>query len=99
MLEHQLRIDGTNRSSSLTLSIRERSPRSSVWLVELSDPMMVLDPTKNDGKWKHKGCKWQRAGKPPLSLAATEHNGGNARCTESAAKPSNDPYGDEYDFM
>ncbi|WP_245452326.1 hypothetical protein [Bradyrhizobium forestalis] len=88
----------TARPLSLFQSVSE-SPRSSVWLVELSDPMMVLDPTKNEDKWKNKGCKWQRAGKPPLSLAATEHNSGNARCTESAAKPSNDPYDDEYDFM
>jgi hypothetical protein len=49
--------------------------------------MMVLDPTKHEDKWKNKGCKWQRASKSPDS--------GNARCTESAAKPASDPY-DEY---
>ncbi|UFW51038.1 MULTISPECIES: hypothetical protein [Bradyrhizobium] len=61
--------------------------------------MTVLDPTKKEDKWKNKGCKWQRAGKPPLYPAATEDNSGNARCTESAAKPANDSHDDEYDFM
>lgn len=46
-----------------------------------------------------KAGNWQRAGKPPLYLAATEDNSGNAKYTESVAKPANDPYDEEYDFM
>ncbi|WP_407193296.1 hypothetical protein [Bradyrhizobium sp. STM 3566] len=59
---------------------------------------MVLDATKHEDKWNNKGCKLQRAGKPPLYLAATEDNSGDAKCTESAAKPTNDPYDDDNDL-
>ncbi|MDA9408830.1 hypothetical protein XH80_19435 [Bradyrhizobium sp. CCBAU 45384] len=100
LLEHQLQIDGNKPLVLSHSSNPEAKARAAaLGFVEVSDSMMVLDPTKHDDKWKNEGGNWQRAGKPPLYLAATDENGGNAKYTESVAKPANDPYDDEYDFM
>ena len=100
LLEHQLQIDGNKPLVLSHSSNPEAKARAAaLGFLEVSDSMMVLDPTKHEDKWKNKEGKWQRAGKPPLYLAATEDNSSNAKCTESMAKPANDPYDDDYDFM
>ncbi len=63
--------------------------------------MMVLDPTKREDRWKkNEDGQWQREGKPPLYLAATEDRVGSvAGRPQNAATPAQDPYDDGYNFM
>lgn len=63
--------------------------------------MMVLEPTKRaDRCKKSEDGQWQREGRPPLYLAATEDRAGSdAGRPQNSATPAQDPYDDGYDFM
>ncbi|WP_342724032.1 Effector protein NopP [Bradyrhizobium sp. B097] len=102
LLEHQLRIDG-DEPLVLTHSFNSeaKARAGALGFVEVSDSMMVLDPTKHGDKWKkNRAGEWQRDGKPPLYLAAAEVGAGSdAKHTVNAASPAQDPHDDEYDFM
>ncbi|KRQ06479.1 Effector protein NopP [Bradyrhizobium sp. DASA03076] len=100
LLEHQLRLDGDSPlllSHPINESARNRA--ATLGFVDVSDSMMVLDPTRSD-KWTNNSAgDWQRADKPPLYLAKTEESGG--RHAESSARAANrtPDWEDDYDFM
>ncbi|WP_027576993.1 hypothetical protein [Bradyrhizobium sp. WSM1743] len=101
LLEHQLRLDG-DRPLLLSHPINEaaRERAATLGFVEVSDSLMVLDPTRSD-KWTYNSAgRWQRADKPPLYLAKTEESDGrNAESSSRSAKRMPDWEEDEYDFM
>ncbi|OCK59967.1 hypothetical protein [Bradyrhizobium sp. LMTR 3] len=99
LLEHQLRLDG-ERPLLLSHSVNDeaKARARALGFVEVSDSMMVLDPTKHPNKWtKNDDGEWQRKNKPPLYLKATDSSGIDTRAAQRT--PNTTPDWDDDDFM
>ncbi|KLK92183.1 hypothetical protein AA309_15965 [Microvirga vignae] len=100
LLEYQLRLDG-ERPLLLSHPVNQEAKARAAMMgfVEVSDSVMVLDPTQHPDKWtKNSAGEWQRANKPPLYLSKAEDSEScETEGTESAANgPS---HSDDDDFM
>ncbi|MCA6115065.1 Effector protein NopP [Bradyrhizobium sp. WSM 1738] len=99
LLEHQLRLDG-ERPLLLSHAVNDeaKARARALGFVEVSDSMMVLDPTKHPNKWtKNDDGEWQRKNKPPLYLKATDISGSDTRGAQRARNIT--PDWDDDDFM
>ncbi|WP_275191186.1 hypothetical protein, partial [Bradyrhizobium sp. CSA112] len=100
LLEHQLRLDG-ERPLLLSHAVNDdaKARAAALGFVEVSDSMMVLDPTRHSDKWtKNDNGEWQRKNKPPLYLSKAEDSDGrDARGAQRA--PNTTPDWDDDDFM
>ncbi|WP_246738299.1 Effector protein NopP [Bradyrhizobium sp. CCBAU 051011] len=99
LLEHQLRLDG-ERPLLLSHAVNDdaKARAAALGFVEVSDSMMVLDPTKHPNKWtKNDDGEWQRKNKPPLYLKATDTSGSGTRGAQLARNTT--PDWDDGDFM
>ncbi|WP_026615987.1 hypothetical protein [Ensifer aridi] len=100
LLEHQLRLDG-ERPLLLSHPVNQEAKARAAMMgfVEVSDSVMVLDPTQHPDKWtKNSAGEWQRANKPPLYLSKAEDS--DSYKTEGTGSAANCPsYSDDDDFM
>ncbi|ANW05838.1 hypothetical protein LMTR13_24260 [Bradyrhizobium icense] len=99
LLEHQLRLDG-ERPLLLSHAVNDeaKARARALGFVEVSDSMMVLDPTKHPNKWtKNDDGEWQRKNKPPLYLKAADADGSDTRGAQRASNTT--PDWDDDDFM
>ncbi|WOH52871.1 Effector protein NopP [Bradyrhizobium sp. sBnM-33] len=100
LLEHQLRLDG-ERPLLLSHAVNDdaKARAAALGFVEVSDSMMVLDPTRHSDKWtKNDDGEWQRKNKPQLYLSKAEPSDGSE--TRGAQRaPDTMPDWDDDDFM
>ncbi|WP_407114429.1 effector protein NopP [Bradyrhizobium sp. LMG 9283] len=78
LLEHQLRLDGHEPLVlSHPVNPEAKARAAALGFVEISDSLMVLDPTRNPDKWgKNSNGEWQRENKPRLYLSKAEESAG-----------------------
>ncbi|MBH5371096.1 hypothetical protein [Bradyrhizobium glycinis] len=101
LLERQLQLDG-KEPLVLSHSVNPEAKARAIALgfTEVSDSMMVLDPTKHADKWAKNGnSEWQRKGRP-LHLAATQDGSASgAKPVQASENWLQEPNDDEYEFM
>lgn len=100
LLEHQLRLDGDKPLIlSHPVNPEAKARAAALGFVEISDSLMVLDPTQHPNKWgRNSHGKWQRENKPQLYLSKADESEG--RATERSERARNTtPDWEDDDFM
>ncbi|WP_439365800.1 Effector protein NopP [Bradyrhizobium sp. DASA03005] len=99
LLEHQLRLDGDEPLVlSHPVNPEAKARAAALGFVEISNSLMVLDPTRHPDKWgKNSHGEWQRENKPRLYLKAEESEGRATQRSEGAQNTA--PDWEDDDFM